>query len=165
MLTQQTIADHLDLTQPAVSDLLQRLGVDWRESTLDTVRVVYIRHLREKAAGRATEGTLDLATERAALAKVQRERIEMQNAVTRRELAPVILIEQVLAKAGSKVASILDAIPRMIRRRAPAIGADMIHLIAEEIARARNIAAAIRLEDLDEDRTDTADDTPADEDE
>jgi phage terminase Nu1 subunit (DNA packaging protein) len=60
---------------------------------LNEIRVAYIRRLREQAAGRAAVGDLDLAGERAALAKAQRERIEMQNAVTRGELAPVVLQE------------------------------------------------------------------------
>jgi len=148
LLTQQTIAEHLDLSQPAVSDLVQRLGIDWRESTLDDMRFAYIRHLREKAAGREADGSIDLATERARLAKAQRERVEMQNALTRRELAPVILIEQVLAKAGSRVAGVLDAIPVMIKRRTPSLSAAVLNLIVVEIARARNIAAAISLADL-----------------
>nr|WP_299067004.1 terminase small subunit [Accumulibacter sp.] len=138
--------------------MLRRLGIDWRAVTLDVVRIGYIRHLREIAAGRATDGSLDLATERAMLARSQRERIDLANAVTRRELAPVVLIEQVLAKAGSKVAGILDGIPGMIKRRVATLTSAEIALITAEIARARNIAAAIRLEDL-------ADNAPANGDE
>lgn len=89
-----------------------------------------------------------MAAERAGLAKAQRERIEMQNAVTRRELAPVVLIEEVLAKAGSRVAGILDAIPGMIKRRVHSLTSGDIDLIAGEVARARNVAAAISLDDL-----------------
>lgn len=156
---QADVAAHLDISNRTVRELEAKLPVP-DDYTLSAFRVAYLRHLREIAAGRSGNGGLDLAGERAALAKVQRERIEMQNAVTRRELAPVILIEQVLAKAGSKVASILDAIPRMIRRRVAALSADDLKLIAEEIARARNIAAAIRIEDLNEDHTDADDDQP-----
>ncbi len=147
-MIQQEIADHLDMSQQAVSQWLDKLGIDWKSATLDDIRVAYIRSLREQAAGRIASGDLDLATERAGLAKAQRERIEMQNAVTRRELAPVILIEEVLAKAGSKVAGILDAIPGMIKRRVSTITSADLELIAGEVARARNIAAAISLEDL-----------------
>ena len=72
----------------------------------------------------------------------------MQNAVTRRELAPVVLIEEVLTRAGSRVSGILDAIPGMIRRRVVGLSSSDIELIAVEVARARNIAAAISLDDL-----------------
>lgn len=157
MLTQQGIAEHLDLSQSAVSQWLDRLGINWKVATLDEIRVAYIRELREQAAGRAAAGDLDLATERAGLAKAQREKIEMQNAVTRRELAPVVLIEEVLAKAGAKVAGILDAIPGMLKRRCVALTSDDIDMVAAEIARARNLAASVSLDDL-------RDDTPAAED-
>ena len=127
---------------------MAELGIDWKVASLNEIRVAYIRRLREQAAGRAAVGDLDLAGERAALAKAQRERIEMQNAVTRGELAPVVLIEEVLTKAASKTAGILDAIPGMIRRRVPLLTADDIGLIAGEVAKARNMVAAMSLADL-----------------
>lgn len=151
MLTQRAIADHLDMSQQATSQWLGRLDIDWKTASIDAIRIAYIRALREQAAGRAASGDLDLAAERAGLAKAQRERIEMQNAVTRKELAPVILIEEVLANAGSKVAGILDAIPGMIKRRVAGLSANDIDLIAGEVAKARNIAAEVSLEDLQDD--------------
>lgn len=160
MLTQQGIAEHLDLSQGQVSRWLDQLGIDWKSACMDEIRVAYIRELREQAAGRAAAGDLVLATERAGLAKAQRERIEMQNAVTRRELAPVVLIEEVLAKAGAKVAGILDAIPSMLKRRCVALTADDIDMVATEIARARNLAAAVSLDDLRDDAT-AAEEEPA----
>ncbi len=139
------------MSRQVASDFLVRCGVEsWRDASLDAIRVSYIRQIREQAAGRATDGNINLATERAHLAKAQRERVEMQNAVTRRELAPVVLLEQVLAKAGSKVAGILDAIPGMVRRRVAALSAEDLKLIAGAIAEARNLAAAVRLADLTE---------------
>ena len=138
------------MSQQAASQWLERLGIDWKTAFLDEIREAYITELREQAAGRAASGDLDLATERAGLAKAQREKIEMQNAVTRRELAPVVLIEEVLAKAGGRVAGILDAIPGMIKRRVSGLSSNDIELIAVEVARARNIAAAVSLNDLNE---------------
>ena len=49
---------------------------------LDTVRVAYIRHLRESAAGRSAEyGTLDLTAERVRLARAQAAKCERQNKI------------------------------------------------------------------------------------
>ena len=160
MLSQQEIGDHLDMSQQAVSQLMGDLNIDWREADLSQIRVAYIRRLRERAAGRAATGDLDLATERALLAREQKDKIAMQNAVTRGELAPVALIEEVLTKAASKVAGALDAIPGMVRRRVPALTADAIDLIAGEIAKARNTVAVMSLADLD-DPIDTDPDTDA----
>lgn len=148
MLTQKEIGFHLDLDQSQVSRLCDDLAIDWQVTSLDEIRVRYIRRLREQAAGRAASGDIDLVTERALLAREQKERIAMQNAVTRRELAPVILIEEVLAKAGSRVAGILDAIPGMVKRRVPGLSAEAIDMIRGEVAKARNLAAAVTLDDL-----------------
>lgn len=146
------------MSHQAVSDLAARgiiaVGMSLREMLL-----AYISHLREVAAGRSA-GDLNLAAERAALSRAQRERIEMQNAVTRGELAPVAAIEEVLAKAGSRVAGILDAIPGMIRRRVASLSAADVDLIAAEIAKARNLAAALRLSDLDDEPAGDAADEP-----
>lgn len=158
MLIQRDIADHLDMSQQAVSGLLAQLGIDWKASTMDEIRVAYIRHLREQAAGRAAAGDLDLATERARLAKEQADRVAMQNAVTRSELAPVSLIEEVLTKAAARVAGIFDAIPGYVRRRVPNLTAGDVELIAAEVAKARNIVAAMSLADLDEDSIPSSDD-------
>ena len=158
--TQQGFGDVIGVGQSAVSEMLSR-GTLRPDGTMKEWLDDYCSHLREVAAGRVGAGDLNLVTERAGLAKAQRERIEMQNAVTRRELAPVILIEEVLAKAGSRVAGILDAIPGMVKRRVPGLTSDVIDLIRGEIAKARNMAAAVSLDDLRDVSAPVGDDTPA----
>lgn len=147
-VTQAKFGEIVGISQPAVSDLLSR-GIIVEGEIVGAWLKSYCAHLREQAAGRMAAGDLDLASERAQLARAQRERIEMQNAVTRGELAPVILIEQVLTRAASKTAGIFDAIPGMVRRRVSALTADDIEMIAGEVAKARNIVAAMSLTDLD----------------
>ncbi len=137
------------VSQQAVSDLLSR-GVLSDGATGGQWLLAYCRHLREHAAGRATNGDLDLATERARLAKEQADRVAMQNAVSRNELAPVHLLEEVLAKAGARAAKILDTIPGTIRRREPGLSADTIAAITRDIAKVRNLAATVTLADLRE---------------
>ena len=146
---QADVAAHLDISDRSVRELEIKLGLQPNYSLHD-FRVAYIRHLREQAAGRATAGELDLAAERAGLARAQRERIEMQNAVTRGELAPVALIEEVLTKASGKIAGIFDAIPGMVRRRVPKLTSGEVDLITGEVAKARNIVAAMSLADLND---------------
>lgn len=152
LLIQKEIAEHIDLSQPAVSGLMDRLGIDWKTSTIDEIRVAYIRHLREQAAGRAASGDLDLATERARLAKEQADKIAMQNSVTRGDLAPVVMIDEVLTKTAARIAGIFDAIPGLVRRRVPSLRAEEIDLIAAEIARVRNVVAGMSLADLNDDQ-------------
>lgn len=166
--TQAEIAAHLDISDRRLRELLTEFDLDHKQVPMAEIRVRYLRKLREEAAGRAAGGDLDLAGERALLAKEQRIRIEMQNAVTRKELAPVFLIEEVLAKAGSRAARILDTIPGLIRRRAPELNADILEAVQAEVSKARNLAAAVSLADLEEKDSADADTdvctTPEDED-
>lgn len=149
------------MSQQAVSQLLADLGIDWKAVSLDEVRVAYIRRLREIAAGRAALGDLDLATERARLAREQADKIAMQNAVTRGELTSTVVLEQVLASAASKIAGILDAIPGLVRRRVPLLQSGDIDMIAGEVAKARNTVAAMSLVDLVEEAVEEAAAKPA----
>lgn len=93
MATQREVASHLDLTDRAVRDLISR-GVLPREKgrlELKASRVAYIRHLREVAAGRQSDGDdsgLDLVVQRARLAKEQADEKALTNAQLRREVVP-----------------------------------------------------------------------------
>ncbi len=150
-LTQRELADLLGITQQAIS-LIEGNGIADRDMDLQSWLRSYTSHLRETAAGRLATGDLDLATERARLAREQADKIAMQNAQARRELAPVVLITEVLAKAGTRVAGSLEAIPGQVKRRLPDLPATEIEAIQREIVKARNLCAALRLEDLDEDQ-------------
>lgn len=155
--TQSEIAEHLDISTRRVRELATEWGIDSRDVTLAEWRLRYIRKLREEAAGRAATGDLDLVTERARLAKEQADRIAMQNARERGELAPTELIEEVLTRAGAKAAKLLDTIPGELKRRVDKLSADDIAAVAEVIAKVRNIAASISLSELDEDDEPEAD--------
>lgn len=73
MPTQQQIAEHLDLDQSAVSRFVDKARLDYKTASMDEIRVAYIRHLREVAAGRASETGIDLVAERAMTERVDRE--------------------------------------------------------------------------------------------
>lgn len=138
------------ISQPAVSDLIKR-GILTDGDVASNWLIAYCSHLREQAAGRAgSDGSLDLVSERARLAKEQADKVAFQNALTRNQLAPVDLLEEVLAKAAGRINGIFDAIPGMIKRRLPALSSDDIDLIAAEIARGRNIVASMSLNDINE---------------
>lgn len=73
-----------------------------------------------------------------------------------RELAPSALLESILARAGTRIGAILDAVPGQLRRNNPALTQADISVVAEAITRARNIAAGLRLADLFAPDSDTA---------
>lgn len=155
-LTQAQFGDLVGISQPAVSELLRRQVLS-ENGTAGEWLQSYCAHLREVAAGRGGENSLELAAERARLAREQADKIAMQNAVTRGELAPARLLEEVLAKAGARAARILETIPGEIRRRVPQLTSDDIGAVTRIVAKARNIAAAMSLNDLGQD-----DDAPED---
>lgn len=72
-LTQQDIADHLDLAQQNVSELMKKLEIDWHVASLDEIRVAYVRQLRAQAAGHRTDDGLDLVRERVMTERIDRE--------------------------------------------------------------------------------------------
>lgn len=156
-MSQAQFGELIGVSQQAVSDLMTR-GVLSAGAAGSVWLREYCSHIREMAAGRASVGDLDLAAERARLAKEQADKIAMANQVTRKELAPSYLLEEILAKAGARAAAILDTIPGMIKRRVPSLTADDVSAIAREVAKARNIAAGVSLASLDDEPEAAADD-------
>ncbi|MCC7041100.1 MAG: terminase small subunit [Burkholderiales bacterium] len=150
-VTQEAFADLVGVSQQAISELVLRETLP-RGGNLKQWLHAYCGNLREQAAGRAARGELELAGERARLAREQADRIAMQNAVSRRELAPVAVLEDVLARLAAQVVSILEAIPIHVKRRVPALTVEDLALITEECNKARNLAATVAVEipDLDE---------------
>lgn len=149
-VSQQAFGGLVGISQPAVSELISR-GVLVNGGTVGEWLIAYCAHIREMAAGRATNGDLDLATERARLASEQADKVAMQNAIMRREYAPVSLLAHSVAKTGRQVAVILEAIPVQLKRRS-SISIEDLEYITTDIVKARNLAANMRL-DLDEPET------------
>jgi terminase small subunit / prophage DNA-packing protein len=158
--TQKRFGEIVGISQPAVSDLLMR-GVLSDGASLGDWLLDYCRNLREQAAGRAGSGDLDLVEQRARLAAAQAEKVEMANSITRGELTPTVVLEQVLAGAAAKIAGILDAIPGMVRRRVPQLTSGDIDMISVEVAKARNTVASMSLADLKDDGIEEAAVLPA----
>lgn len=74
MPSQPEIAVHLGLDQAAVSRTLRDMGIDWRASSMDDIRLAYIRRLRAAASGHASQdGQLDLVAEKAKTERIVRE--------------------------------------------------------------------------------------------
>jgi terminase small subunit / prophage DNA-packing protein len=83
------------------------------------------------------------------LRREQRVKLELENAQTRRELAPVQVLDWVLSKIGGEIASILESVPPKLKKLNPKLTAADIELIVKEFVRAQNKAAQAKV-DLDE---------------
>lgn len=137
-LTQADIAQHLDLAERTVRELLTEWGIDHRTTSLDDIRVRYIRKLREVAAGRASSGDLDLVQERAALARSQRIAQDLKNATARGEYAPVGLLADVLGAASAAVVDRFEQLEGDIAKACPELPEAARRVIISVIASARN---------------------------
>lgn len=152
------------ISQPAVSDLVSR-GIFTDGAPLREWMQAYCTRLREQAAGRmgGEVGGLDLAQERAALARAQREGIEIKNSVLRTEYAAVELLAEVLATASQAVAERFEYLPGEVRKNCPDLPQEAIDQVMGIIAKARNdwvrATAALlsaQLVDTDDDADDQA---------
>lgn len=149
-VSQLELADHLDMSDRNLREVLDKLGISHKTAGMASIRIAYIRHLREQAAGRATNGDLDLSTERAKLAVSQRERIDMQNAITRREYGPIDALEQSLCDCMSRVAAKLDTIPGKIKLANSQLTADELDVVSGVLADVRNDIASMDIDWFDE---------------
>lgn len=142
-LTQNEAAQRLDMSERNFREVCQHMDIDHKKTRFDDVVIAYVRDLREKAAGRATAGVLDLAAERARLAAEQADKIAFQNRVTRREYAPVSVIEESLASVGRQIAGIMEAIPVKLKRSTN-MTAEQLEQVERDLAEARNLAAVVK---------------------
>jgi phage terminase Nu1 subunit (DNA packaging protein) len=147
--SQRFFANMIGVSDQAVSDMIRR-DVIVSGQPLNVWLKTYCSHLREQAAGRAATGGLDLATERAKLAKVQHERIEMQNAVARREYGPIDALEFGLTDLMVRVASQLDTIPGKLKIASDRLTAADLDIVTGVIAMIRNDIASMEIEWFDD---------------
>ena len=78
MPTQTEIAEHLGLSQAAVSKAMMKLTLDWRTSSMDEIRLAYLNRLRAEASGHVSSSGLDLVEEKAKTERVRRELAMME---------------------------------------------------------------------------------------
>lgn len=98
MPTQKEIAEHLGISQQAVSAQLAPLNHDWRNASLDETRLRYLDHLRAVAAGHRTEDGIDLVKERALSERVKRQVAELDLAERLKTLIRVDQLEPELQR-------------------------------------------------------------------
>lgn len=138
-VTQAAFGELVGVAQPVVSRW-QSDGLLPDPLVLGTALLAYCGRLREQAAGRqgAEDGGLSLAGERAALAKAQREGIEIKNAVARGQYAPVSMLGEVLAAASQAVAERFEHLPGQLRKSCPELPPVAIDQVMATVAAARN---------------------------
>lgn len=136
--TQAEVAKHLGVAQRTVRELRDRQVIpDPAKSTLSRVRLAYIRHLRELAAGR--QGDRDLAEENLKLARSKREAQELKTSQLRGELVPVDQVETTMIAVSSTMRQKVLAVPS---KAAPEAHAAQSIAETEEVLR-RHVTEAL----------------------
>jgi phage terminase Nu1 subunit (DNA packaging protein) len=118
--TLKVIGNHLDMSERNAGTVCQNLGLNRDTSTLDHIRITYIRDLREKAAGRGGEdqGKLTLARIREAnsnadlrelMVKEKAGQLVNVNEIEPQLVAMVTAAKQELLSLPEKVASDIKA--------------------------------------------------------
>lgn len=151
--TQAQFGELVGISQPAVSDLLQRdviaPGAPVRAWLLD-----YCAHQREQSAGRGSDGKL--ADARTEVATQQKIKLERQNKIASGEYVHVSVVEILLATVGRSIAGVLEPLHVSLHKRCPALTPDDLKLIQIEVAKACDLAVTVSLANLDaNDATDT----------
>ena len=116
------VATHLDLTDRSVREL-QKRGVLPEAARgaldLDACRIAYLRHLRERAAGRTGSGNDEkhsLVAERARLAAEQADAAAMKNAMSRGEMVPVSAVTRSVIGVIELTRSRLVKVPAIVAK-------------------------------------------------
>ena len=120
--------------------------------TVDDVienRIAKARERWEASQPPPSPEDLQADKERTLLVREQRIGQELKNAQTRRELAPVALIDWTLSKVGAQISAILESIPLKVKKMLPRLTATEVEHIKRELVKAQNAAARVTV-DLDE---------------
>lgn len=163
VIQQAEFAALVGVSEAKVSQLISD-GILQRGQTGHAWLLAYCERLREQAAGRASGevGGLDLVQERAGLAREQRIKYEIANAVARGEYAPISLLTEVLATASQAVVDRIDMLPGQLRKVAPDLPDMVRQTLDTTIASARNEWARATAELVVRHFDDDSADVPAD---
>jgi phage terminase Nu1 subunit (DNA packaging protein) len=159
--TQQELAGMVGIGQSAISRHITAGHIPRDGSALEQLQA-YLAHLEAEAARQMGDGLLSLPAERAALARAQREMVEMKNEAMRAEYAPTALLRDVLATVSAAMDAHIGQLASRIDQAAPDLPesarATVLAIIAS--ARAEWIRSTSELVDrsLPEQQDDQADD-------
>lgn len=113
--------------------------------TTEVLDILYCGSIKETDT-ELIDGMEPLDYERWRKTKAEATAQEMKNQVTRRELAPVKLLEFSIAKFAEQASSILESIPLKVKKRLPRLKASEVELVKREIVKVQNAASRIQID-------------------
>lgn len=111
-----------------------------------TVADVLANRLEYHNQKQGQQDSADYFLERTRLTTAQADKLEMENAITRQQQAPVALLEAALAQCSFQINSILGSIPGKIKKRIPELTAAKLAHINREVTKAQNAASKLKLD-------------------
>ena len=112
LLSVTELAQVLEMTQGNMSKRLKDLEPDLLEGNAKFYRLV-------RVLAHINGNDLDPTYERARLSKEQADKLALENAVSRGELAPLEFFESTVTRYTRQVAAMLDAVPNRLRQMLP----------------------------------------------
>ncbi len=145
-MTQAAFGDLVGIGQPAVSDLMRR-GIIQPGMNARAWLQAYCEHLRAVGDERDPDG--ELTAGRTRVARATAEKVEMLNAQTRREYAPVVLLGAVLRDIAGQISGHLGDLVPNIRCCLPELQSSVLAQIEAEVTACREVCSAANLADAD----------------
>lgn len=135
-----------------VDDVLQN-RLAWQE-----------RRINQERAKEPVDGPSPAEMDRALLElrNEQAEKLRLENALARKESAPVALIDFVLSNIGGQIAALFEAIPAKLKRLVPKLTASELEIVKRELVKAQNVAAQAKVNWDEYDAADAPGDRPGD---
>jgi len=78
MATLESIAAHLDMTERNLRDVLKKINLNHRKASLTQIRVGYIRHVRNQAAGRGGDEQQTLTKARTEESEIKSKKLRVE---------------------------------------------------------------------------------------
>ena len=138
-LVHSQLADLVGVSRQAIQTAVAEGRIPSDLTLGETLRA-YCARLREQAAGRmgSEVGPLDLAQERAALARAQRHLAETKLEISRGNFAAVTVMASVLASASQAVVERFDQLPAQLKKACPDLPDAARAQVMDLLANARN---------------------------
>ena len=155
MATQKEVYTHLGISKTTLVNLIDKGVIPSAppgKYDINACREAYIANLREVAAGRAANGSLDLGEERARLAKEQADAKEMENSIARGELVYIDDVASEIEKQLSKVKTKLLGVPTKAAPEAHACATvkEVQSLLEAKVVEALNDLVGLNASDTEE---------------
>lgn len=153
MATQSEIANHIDLSDRQIRNLLKDGVIPGSKGNggldIDSCRVAYIRYLRGLGSGQIGEEgkDYDLTKQKAMLTAEQLREKKRENDIADNLVAPISIITNALQNVGKQMVALLEALPLEMKRANPKLTGHDIMMVKKSISKCCDAISRIQIKD------------------